>query len=72
MAPNHQSIFYAVFNPQITHSKDIIFFIVDTNRTLVELKQWLFTESQDMLSWKAPTRIFESKSCPCPGPTPRK
>lgn len=64
MTPNNQSIFYAVFNPQITYSKDIIFLIFDTNRTLLEVNQLLFTESQDVLSWNGPTRIFEVLSLP--------
>lgn len=44
MIPNHQSILYAVFNPQITSSKGIIFHIFHADRTLVEVKQWIFKE----------------------------
>lgn len=64
MTPNNHRIFYAAFNPQFTYSKDIIFLIFDANRTLVKVNQWPFTESQDMLSCKGPTRIVESDSCP--------
>jgi len=39
MIPNHQSILYAVFNPQITSFKGIIFHIFRTDRTLVKVKQ---------------------------------